>query len=232
MKLLEDKVVGEYLVPYLNNKWQSMHQEATQYPDRRFPFIVEEAVLNTALTGSIFKYLHDIGDYSSTLVSEAQVKRYGSKGGKCDIIWYCGESVYYVELKGVFLFDTAEASIKELLECLKKAIDQVLSITSYSIEDKKVTMNEDLYGFTPKYRYGFVGGLLLSDKKYGEFSDYLDYINSNRLYIDAGQKEIELKHYERQFEGCLLNASYFDSRGQKTTIEADGYFFLCAEFEV
>jgi len=232
MKLLEDKIVVEYLVPYLNNKWQSMHQEATQYPDRRFPFIVEEAVLNTALTGSIFKYLHDIGDYSSTLVSETQVKRYGSKGGKCDIIWYCGESVYYAELKGVFLYKTADASINSLLKELNWAVDQVLSITSESTANDTYTMNEKWYGFAPKHRHGFVGGLLLSDKKYGEFSEYRDYINSNRLYIDAGQKGIELKHYERQFEGCLLNASYFDSRGQKTTIEADGYFFLCAEFEV
>lgn len=230
MMLLSGGIIEDYLLPYLNNKWLSMHREASQYPDRRFPFVIEEAVLNTALTGSIFRYMHDNNDYASTLVSEAQVKRYGTDKGRCDIIWYSSDTVYYVELKGVFLYDTAEANINALLEYVDRAVEQVHSIISESIKNNTLTINEKWYGFAPKYRCGFVGGLLLSDINNSNcsFSKYLDIISNNSLCVRQG---IQLKCFERQFAGSPLNASYYEGE-QLKKFESDGYFFLCAEFEI
>ena len=50
------------------------------------PFALAEAVLNTAITGGIFKYLNDKNDFSSVLVSEADVMKTGNKKRRCDII--------------------------------------------------------------------------------------------------------------------------------------------------
>lgn len=230
MMLLSEKIIDNYLMLYLKNKWSGMQREASQYPERRFPFVIEEAVLNTALTGSIFRYMHEHSDHSSTLVSEAKVKRYGTDKGRCDIIWYSGDSVHYIELKGVFLYNTAEASLKAAVKCLNEAVDQVYSIVSDSIAKADVTQNEQWYGFAPRHRYGFVGGLLFSDinSENNKFSDYERLLNSGELAIERG---IKLNVKKQQFAGDPLDVSYYNKEGKKT-IKSDGYFFLCAEFEI
>jgi len=231
MKLLSEKIVKDYLMPYLENKWLGMYGEASQYPDRRFPFVIEEAVLNTALTGSIFRYMHDNNDYTSTLVSEAGVKRHGTGKGRCDIIWYSGDAVYYIELKNVFLYGTVEASVEAAKKYVDEAVNQIYSIVSESMAKNTVTENERWYGFVPKRRYGFVGGLLFSEenKKSNSFEKYNILLNNSELSIRPG---ISLKPFGQQFAKCPLNISYYSDDGQKTPVESDGYFFLCAEFEI
>lgn len=228
--LLSKGIIDEYLLSYLNSKWLGMQQEALQYPKRRFPFVIEEAVLNTALTGSIFRYMHEKNDYTSTLVSEAQVNRYKSDKGRCDIIWYSGDSVYYIELKGAFLYETAKANLKAAIKYLCKAIDQVYSIASERMATGDVTQNEQWYGFAPKHWYIFVVGLLFSDinSNKNRFCDYEDLLASDKFVIGQGFKLVVKKH---QFAEATLDISYYNQGGKKI-IKSDGYFFLCTEFEI
>ncbi|HHW31423.1 MAG TPA: hypothetical protein GXX20_07100 [Clostridiaceae bacterium] len=231
MKLLSEGIIEKYLIKYINNKWTSMQLEDFQYPGRRFPFVIEEAVLNTALTGSIFQYMHDNNDYSSTLVSEAKVKRTGDRNGRCDIIWYSGDTVHYIELKSVFLYDTAEENLNKALYFLNEAVEQAYSIVPKDMFKDGVTENERWYGYTPKHRYGFVGGFIFSEinNRDKSFINYQKLLNNDKLVIGSSIKPIV---YENQFTGEPLDISYYRQEGQKVTIKSDGYFFICAEFEI
>lgn len=231
MKLLSEGIIEKYLIKYINNKWTSMQQGTSLYPERIFPFVIEEAVLNTALTGSIFRYMHDNNDYASTLVSEAHVKRSGNRNGRCDIIWYSGDAVHYIELKSVFLYDTAEANLNAALYYLNEAIKQVYSIVSDDMLKNGVTENERWYGYAPKHRYGFVGGFIFSEinNKDKSFINYQKLLNNDKLVIGSSIKPIV---YEKQFTGDPLDISYYKQDGQKVTIKSDGYLLICAEFEI
>lgn len=228
--LLSKGIIDKYLLHYLDNKWLGMQREASQYPERRYPFVIEEAVINTALTGSIFRYMHDNNDYTSTLVSEAQVKRHGKDKGRCDIIWYSGDAVHYIELKGAFLYDKADANLNAAIKYLNEAVDQIYSIVLENMAKITVTQNEQWYGYAPKHRYGFVGGLLFSDinSEENKFSDYQGVLTMDKLVIGRG---IRLDLRKKQFQGTPLDISYYNKDG-KQIIKSDGYFFLCAEFEI
>lgn len=231
--ILSECIIKDYFIPYLDNKWKEMQLEALRYPKRRFPFAIHEAVLNTAITGSIFRFLHDKNDFTSTLVSEAPVKRTYTNKGKCDIIWYFHEAVYYVELKGTFLYDTAEASKNAALGQqfgLGKAYAELHSILADDLIDKGMTENELFYGYLPKRRYGFVGAILFSntEKEETSFANYKKVLTEDELIIGDN---IKLSVHGNQFEGIHLDIS-FHQGGEKVLTKTDGYFFLYAEFEI
>lgn len=231
MKLLSNGIIENYLVPYINSKWTSMQQDTSIDSERRFPFIVEEAVLNTALTGSIFRYMLDNNDYSSTLVSEAKVKRSGDRNGRCDIIWYSDETIHYIELKGAFYgYDKAKATVNQTLNYLNEAVKQVYSIVS---NDSPQTENEHFYGYIPKSRYGFIGGIIFSEVadngQASSFGVYQELLKDDKLSIGSGIKPVI---YAKQFEGSPVDISYYKQDGQKELIKSDGYFLICTEYKI
>ena len=243
--LLRDKICEGYLIDYINKKWKTMNK-STLLSNKRFPFAIEEAVLNAALTGCIFQYMHDNGDHLSTLVSEGKVRRARKTDivkGHCDIIWYHRDTVYYVELKNAFYnYSSPDRTVKEAFRYIKEAIKQVNSIISkYSLVYDNHIQNEHWYGCTPNNRRGFVCAIVFSEVINNEswFSDYQQLLGNGNYkklaqYDDYLLKNIEFKVYEKQFKDCPLDISYYKNEDSKEmdNVEADGYFFICAEFEL
>jgi hypothetical protein len=238
MVLLSDVIIKNYMVPYINNKWTNMQKvlSGSKINRQRLPFAVEEAVLNTALTGSIYKYMLDNSDYDSILVSEAAVKRANGGKGRCDLVWYTGKDVYYMELKGSFYygFNNSNTTVNEAFKYLNSAVEQVYSITSKDmlIHDG-LTDNEYYYGLTPKNRYGFVAGIILSEVSEDEKSSNFDKIGESiNNKISSTNKEFYTRLFSYKFGNPSLDISYYKNKDQKENARSDGYYLICAEFSI
>lgn len=63
-------MISKYLEPTLQRLWDNAAKKKGKYPPA-----VEEAALNSLVTGCIYRYLHDKNDYNSFAISEAKVLR-------------------------------------------------------------------------------------------------------------------------------------------------------------
>ncbi len=140
MVIIED-LVGKYLKEKLNNNWM-----ANQINKSKLPYIVEEAVFNSFLLASIYKYIEEQKIYLGFAVSEAQIERYNSKG-YADIIFYDQEDMYYFELKGsCYGSSSAKQDVRNAIKGLDYAKLQVEGIN--------YNKNEEWYKIKPHNRYG------------------------------------------------------------------------------
>ena len=90
-----EEMIRNYVVPALRELWDNMAKKKG-----KCPLAVEEAALNSLVTGCIYGYLYDRKVYDSFAISEAKVLRDYTGSGRCDIAWYYGNNIVYFELKG------------------------------------------------------------------------------------------------------------------------------------
>lgn len=223
------EAIEKYLIPDLKAKWNRIQSIPN---GRRFPLAVEEAAFNTILTASIYRILVDRGDYTSTLVSETEVKRLGgTKRGRCDIVLLTEDIAHYIELKGVFLYGykSPERTIKQACKHLNLAISQVYSITAKDIFIKdELTQTEYYYGYQPKKRMGLVAGIIIAQLDGQKKKSNFEAINE-QLKILKEKSKVNLLIHECLFEGPPVDVSYYNP--ERVGEYSDGFFLIRAEFD-
>lgn len=200
-----------YIERALRELWDSIAKKKG-----KFPLAVEEAALNSLVTGCIYRYLHDRKVYDSFAISEAKVLRDYTSSGRCDIVWYYGDNIVYFELKGpVYDYQNNSAAVKQQFSNLKMAREQVESI--------KYHENEKWYGYKENglyKRYGCIMGMILSRSK-TDSSDFVELEESIKEMNNISDDKYEYIAYKAAEDTCC-DLSY----GNIENLTGDGYFLL------
>ncbi len=223
-EILKNGVIRNYLEPYLKKMFEA---NAVINPnrqigklDKKIPYVTEEAAFNSLLTGCIHQYIVMRQEYSSFVISEGIVKRRDivekEYTGRCDIVWYINDIVFYIELKGaIYKNDTGDWHVKTAENACAEARKQIDSIVKSSHNDTAQVPNEDWYNFKPGKRYGCYLTMIYST------------INSNK---ESNFAEIKQSLKKTENAPDILVEQHFDQfalvTDSKKKYDTDGYFVV------